>query len=178
LARIALAGRERRSDLPVFEVRPLAHDERGALALGQGVQVGDDLGHALAADGLLVGAGGAARGAVRVEQRLLAAAAADQVDRLVVDDPEQPRPHRRLARLGAERDERLHPGALEDVARVLGVLHDRHAVAVKRAVVAAVEHREGRVAPGARHGGEPLVGEHSGRTDHGASVVVGVKRAV
>jgi hypothetical protein len=67
-------------------------------------------------------------------------APAQDRDGLVVSYPEQPRPHGKVALLGAQRHERARHRALQCVLRIVLVAHDRPAVAIERLMVALIQH--------------------------------------
>jgi hypothetical protein len=82
---------------------------------------------------------------------------AQQVDRLVVRDPEQPRAQRDLAIVTPQCLPRLRHRVVHGVVRVLVMSEDRAAVAIQRPMMALVDGGEGgRVAAGG-HGAERLV---------------------
>jgi hypothetical protein len=144
-------------DVVVAQAAELAHDERAALALGQAAQVVDELGEADAVLGVDLGSGHGRL--VELGEFRVRAAAADDVDRLVVGDAVQPRAQR-AARLAARQAaQRVLEGVLGRVLGVLVVEEDRSAVAQERAVVALVERGEGGIAAGGGAAGEGLVAE-------------------
>ncbi len=141
------AGREfeHDADLGVAEAVELAQDERGALAIRQVGEVHLQQPQLLALgdpvlEGMLVG---------HVGELVGRPPAAQDRDRLVVGDPEQPRAQLEVAPLLLQRREGAREGALQRVLRVLLVAQDRAAVAVQRLVMAFVGRRErDRVATG------------------------------
>src|SRR5439155_2533462 len=110
--RVAELGR----DLAVALSLELAERERPSLALGQGLDRGDDPRKFL----LLLDEAGRLGGPVElgVELVVLERLLAQEIDRTVAGDPVEPGTQRDLAPLPvAQRDERLHEGLLDRVLR-------------------------------------------------------------
>src|SRR5579859_312424 len=89
--------------------------------------------------------------------RVIPLPAADDRYRLVVGDPVQPGPQRRVALTLAQRLERLGEGRLERVLSVRVLADDRPAVAVQRLVIALVDGRERALAATGCLSGQQLV---------------------
>ena len=149
-------GAERGRELLVGEALELADDQRGALLLGQRVEVGDQPPQVLAAldHGDRVGAAG--QQLVRLQRR--GGRAAHVVDAAVVGDAVEPRPHGDLAVAGAQGAVGAEEDVLHDVLG-LGVpaQHVAH-VGEQALVVAVVHHAERVLAAGAEEGEQLLVG--------------------
>jgi hypothetical protein len=113
----AWRSRQRCGDLADGKTTQLAHDQRGALALGKAVEVGDQAGKSLS---LLHSALHAAvRRLEALDEAHVGAALAQQRNSLVVNDPKQPRPHCNIALAGLQRRKGPHHRTLQ---RILGVV--------------------------------------------------------
>ena len=150
-------GLHRVGDLLVGERVDLAQQQRGALRLGQVLDVGDEEPELLALVDLVRG-GRAALGQVdvhRVDPDGLGAA--QVVQRAVARDPVQPRPHVDRPVVGEHRVER---GGEDLLQHVLGVLARGQHVAAERQqprLVAGDQRLEGRLIPAPNERDEPLV---------------------
>ena len=132
-------------DLVVAQAVELPQDQRGALTLRQVRQVRLELGQAAAVLHLL---GQPVRPQRRRRLQLRRRPpAAQERDRLVVRDPEEPRPDLEVPLLLLEGGEGLRHGALQGVLGVLVVAQDRPRVAVELLVMAPVEGRERPLVP-------------------------------
>jgi hypothetical protein len=178
------AGRDvqRGPDLPVAEPAELAQDERGALVVRQRQQVGAQRRQPLVQLG--VGRGVVGRRQVGV-QRVVRPPAAQDVDRLVVGDPEEPGPQRDVALRGVPRMPQRRPRAVGRLARVVGILQQPLAEPQHVVLLVAVERGERRAVAGTeampqdlrvrvRH--RPPSGRHRAACqDHAAAPAGGVR---
>ena len=174
-------GAQHDRDLVVAQAVELAQDQGGSLALRQVREVRLELRQAAAVlhlPGQAVGP----QCLRRLQGRGRAPAAQDR-DRLVVDDPEQPRPHLEVPLLALQRHEGLRHRALQRVLDVLVVAQDGPGVARELLVVAPVQRRERpfvppdrerpqrRPAPEPEQGrGRRQAGRHLPRGTHGSHI--------
>ena len=149
---------ERRGQVGVAHAVDLAHQERGALLLGQSPHVGDEPAQVLAPLGLVH----------RVEQRLarhledLARrrhGAAKMVDAAVVGDAVEPGADVDVALVAPQRAERADEDVLQDVLGVLARVAGQHLphVGEQALAVALIERAECLVRPGTEQGDQLLV---------------------
>ena len=145
-------------DLLVGERVDLAQQQRGALGLGQLVDVGEQLAEALAAD-RPVARGHAVVGEVDVHRvDAHRGRAAQVVERAVARDPVQPRARVDLALVGEHRVEGRGEDLLQDVLGVLARAEHVAAEGEQARLVARAERLEGGVLAAPRERDQALVG--------------------
>ncbi len=150
-------GVHRERDLLVGERVDLAQQQRGALGLGQLLDVADQLAEALAAQHLIAG-GEAVLGEVDVHRvHADRGGAAQVVERAVARDPVQPRPHVDRALVGEHRVEGGGEHLLQDVLGVLARAQHVPAEGEQAGVVAREERLEGGVLAAAGQRDQALV---------------------
>ena len=135
-----LGGRDRGGDLRVAQAAQLPHHEGPSLALGQLIEVGDQVAQALPGLGLEVGARDNRIGEL-IGVRGPGALAQDR-DRLVVGHPVEPRPQGNLTLVPGKGAKGARHRALKGVLGLVRVPENRATVAVELLVVALEDRLE------------------------------------
>jgi hypothetical protein len=150
------------ADLRVLESRELPHEERAPLALGQRAKVREQRREAFPGQAAALGVG-VIRGVGR--ELLIGVTAAQDRDRLVVGDAVKPRADHARGAAALKRAEHGEHRVLERVPRVLGIPHDRAAVARQRIPMTLVQRREGIRVTGAGELRQALIGKRPMRKE-------------